>query len=118
MSRRLEILQHALGLDQFGQGRSYRNHFVTGSGSTDWADCVMLAADGLMTQHRGNALAGGNDVFIVTPTGVEYVRENSPAPPVLSAAQKRYRAFLRDDSGMKFGEWLKARAVAAPGGAE
>lgn len=118
MSRRLEILQHALGVDRFGRGESYRNHFVTGQGSDDWPDCFVLVFMGLMTRHPGSEISGGNDIFTVTPAGREYVRENSPAPPVLSAAQKRYRAFLRDDSGMKFGEWLKARAVAAPGGAE
>lgn len=29
----LNILQHSLGLDEYGRGTPYRNHFVTGEGS-------------------------------------------------------------------------------------
>ncbi len=62
----LHILQHALGVDQFGRGEQYRSHFVTGEGSDDHADCVALADAGLMTRHAGNALTGEMDLFRVT----------------------------------------------------
>ena len=32
-----DILRHALGIEQ--ARREYRNHFVTGPGSDDYADC-------------------------------------------------------------------------------
>ena len=44
--RHLEILQHALGLDQYGHGKSHRNYFCAGEG--DEADCRELVAAGLM----------------------------------------------------------------------
>ena len=38
MDSKLHILQHSLGLDKYGDGNQYRNHFVTGPGSTDFDD--------------------------------------------------------------------------------
>ncbi len=47
MKNKLHILQHSLGLDQFGEGRQYRNHFAAGPGGQDFADCVALTEMGL-----------------------------------------------------------------------
>lgn len=64
---RVDILRHALGL---GRGsREYRNHFVTGPGSTDYPHCEALVAAGLMTRSEGHALSGGDPVFRVTEAG-------------------------------------------------
>lgn len=42
-----DILRHTLGV---GRGRiGWRNHFCTGPGSDDYADCEALVAAGLMT---------------------------------------------------------------------
>jgi len=30
-SKQLEILQHSLGVDQYGRGEMYRNHFCAGA---------------------------------------------------------------------------------------
>lgn len=95
--RQLEILQHALGLDQYGRGRSYRRHFVTGPGGTDYLDCQALMAAGLMTRRDGSPITGGSDVFLVTDIGRAAVTERSPAPPRPTAAQRRYRRFLDAD---------------------
>jgi len=108
MADRLHILQHSLGLDQYGQGTSHRNYFVTGMGSDDYPHCVALVADGLMTQTHGNSITGGDDVFRVTTAGREWVSEHSPPPPKLTSGQRRYMAFLDEDSSLRFGEWLKA----------
>ena len=62
-----EILRHALGLTRGGS--EYRNHFVTGPGTTDYPHCEALVAAGLMTKRPGNELSGGNDVYIVTDAG-------------------------------------------------
>jgi hypothetical protein len=110
MDSKLHILQHSLGLDEYGEGRQYRNHFVTGPGSDDWGHCVSLVGDGLMTQQRGNALTGGDDCFRVTPKGIDYVALNSPARPKLTRSQQRYREFLDADCGLSFREWLGARS--------
>ena len=114
MTDRLHVLQHALGLDQYGRGAGHRNYFVTDCGTTDWPTCVAAAADGLMTQTKGNAITGGGDVFRVTPAGMVWVLEHSPKAPKLTRAQRVYRAYLDADCSLTFGEWLKdGRAVGA-----
>lgn len=113
MSGELHILQHALGVDQYGRGRRFRRHFVTGPGSDDYDACMSLVGKGLMTHRAGNELSGGDDVFLVTVEGERYVTEHSPPPPEapkLSRSQKRYQDYLDADSGWSFGEWLRYRA--------
>ena len=53
----LHILQHSLGLDEYGRGTMYRNHFVTGEGSLDHPHCVALVEAGLMNQRVDHPLA-------------------------------------------------------------
>ena len=113
MDNKLHILQHSLGLDQYGEGRQYRNHFVTGPGSDDFDDCRELVADGLMTERAGSELSGGSPVFFVTRKGIDFVAQYSPKrppEPKLTRSQKRYREFLRADCGLTFKEWLGAGA--------
>lgn len=105
---RLHILQHSLGLEDHGQGTPYRNHFVTGPGSADHDHCMALVAAGLMTRRPGSALTGVDDLFTVTEAGRALVAEHSPPPPRLTRGQIRYRRYLDADSGLTFGEWLKA----------
>lgn len=62
-----EIMRHALGLNR--GSRKYRNHFVTGPGSTDYPHCEELVAAGLMTKRAGNVLSGGDDIYSVTDAG-------------------------------------------------
>lgn len=109
MDSRLHILQHSLGLDKYGGGTQFRNHFVTGEGSKDFDNCRALAADGLMTERAGNALSGGDSIFCVTRKGIEFVALNSPArppTPKLTRSQKRYQAWLDADCGLSFAEWM------------
>lgn len=102
----LGILQHSLGVDHYGQGRRYRDHFVAGPGHADFETCLQAKALGLMRHHENPHVVGGH-VFIVTEQGHTFVTERSPAPPVLSKAQRRYRAYLNHDSGLSFIEWLR-----------
>lgn len=102
---KLKILQHSLGLDQYGQGRQHRNHFCTGPGSSDFETCMELVTSGYMTVRPPNALSGGGHIFSVTREGLEYVSANSPAHPKLTRSEKWYLAFLAEDCGLKFGEW-------------
>ena len=62
-----DILRHALGLGR--SDREYRNHFVTGPGSTDYPHCESLVADGLMTKRPGHPLSGGDPIYTVTELG-------------------------------------------------
>ena len=105
-TKQLQILQHALGLDQYGQGTMYRNHFCAGGKDED--RCRELVAMGYMQQHQTTEVLPYYNCS-VTEAGKQAVREQSPKPPKLTRSQHRYRDFLRADSGLKFGEWLKAR---------
>lgn len=107
--KKLRILQHALGIDRHGQGLQYRNHFVTGPGSDDHAVCCEIVAEGLMVKRQGSELTGGDDCFFVTPAGIDHVALNSPLPPKLTRSQRRYRDFLDSDSGLTFGEYIRAK---------
>lgn len=111
-SEQLHILQHSLGVDQYGQGRQYRNHFVTGKDSTDWPWCQMLVTHGLMKDHGPRELAGGMTTFTVTPRGIDAVAFLSPKPPKLSPGKARYREWLSVacDLGYSFIEWLRYKA--------
>jgi len=104
--RQLEILQHALGLDQYGQSKEigHRNWFA--AGAADEPACRELVAAGLMIEHRRTAVYPDYNCS-VSETGKKAVKDHSPKPPTLTASQRRYRRFLRADSGMPFGQWLK-----------
>ena len=113
MSTILDILQHALGRDEFGQRRraateDYRNHFCTSEGGSDWELCEEAVRAGLMTKHPPSAISGGDWIFVVTPNGKAHVDYASPKPPKVSRSQARYRAWLDADCGMKFGEWIRS----------
>jgi hypothetical protein len=101
--RQLEILQHALGVDKYGRGEMYRNHFC--AGGDDEATCRELVALGYMRTFERSYLPYYN--CTVTESGKSAMLAESPTPPKLSRSQKRYRAFLRADTGRPFGEWLK-----------
>ena len=145
--RQLEILQHSLGVDQYGQTpKGYmpytRNYFS--AGARDEPTCRELVAMGYMEHHvgatrialvsdcladlesgaqnigscsgRSNSDGGTNDIYSgfncsVTKAGKKAMCEESPQPPKLSRSQRRYRAWLDADCGMKFGEWIRYKEV-------
>lgn len=106
MSDDLHILQHSLGVDQYGRGDQYRSHFVTGEGSDDHPACMRLFEAGLMTMRANVDVMGGMDLFHVTDAGRQYVAEHSPAPPKLSRSKQRYQRYLDADCGLSFRDWL------------
>ena len=104
----LQILQHSLGLDQYGQGNQYRNHFC--AGGKDETLCRELVDAGLMEQ------VATTEVFPyfncrVTPAGIDYVALNSPAPPKLTRGQERYRKYLHSDCDMTFIEYCRMEGL-------
>lgn len=103
----LHILQHSLGVDQYGRGTQYRNRFITGPGSIDFPKCQELVELGLMQNHGAWSITGGDYLFTVTDKGKIAMHRNSPEPPKLSASQQRYKQFLKSDSGLSFIEWLR-----------
>lgn len=103
-ANQLQILQHSLGLDQYGQGPQYRNHFC--AGGMDEEVCQSLVEAGYMQQHPTTEAYPYYNCS-VTRAGKEAVLRESPKPPKLSRSQRRYREFLKADTGYGFGEWLK-----------
>lgn len=86
----LQILQHSLGLDRYGQGPRFRNHFV--AGGCDLIVCRGLATLGLMVEHPASDLTGGSPWFSVSPIGIEAVEHQSPRPPAYPGARLRLAA--------------------------
>jgi hypothetical protein len=107
--QQLQILQHSLGVDQYGQGPQYRNFFD--AGVSDERFCRELIAMGYLRRHLSTQLFPGFNCS-VTEEGKAAMRKASPAPPKLTAGQKRYRTWLRVSDcfpDMTFGQWLVAR---------
>lgn len=79
----LHIIAHSLGVDQYGRGSQYRNHFVTSQEGEDGAICESLCAYGLMTRDNRfpSELSGGSDVYHVTENGKRLFFANCPRPP-------------------------------------
>lgn len=112
--RHLEILQHARGYDRYGHGSGYRNHFVTGPGSDDFADCNELVQLGFMHDYGAKKICGGDHCFVVTADGEVAIRQHSPKPPKLSRDRKRYLHYLAvGDCFDGFKDYLKRRGYAA-----
>lgn len=107
--KHLHILQHSLGLDDYGRGKAYRNHYATEPGCDSYLDCVALVELGFMRDEGKIVIWGGLHAFVVTDSGKSAVREHSPKPPKLTRSQQRYKEFLESDSGWTFGEFLKWR---------
>lgn len=99
----LHILQHSLGVDAYGQGRQYRNHYV--AGGDDVALCRELANLGYMKERAATQLSGGDPWFNVTDEGIDAVALFSPeAPPPPKRTQ--FDEYLDYDSCDSFGQWL------------
>ncbi len=111
----LGILQHALGVDQYGQGNPYRNHFC--AGVADEPTCRELVAMGYMATFERSFLPYYN--CTVTEEGKAAMLRESPAAPKLTAGQKRYRHWLTIADcfpDWKFGDYLKKYVRAEAGG--
>lgn len=106
----LHILQHSLGVGDYGDKPSHRNHFVTGAGSDDFDNCMKLVCLGLMqTRTMNKELTGGDDCFVVTTKGVDYVALNSPTrppQPKLTRSKQRYQDYRRSEYNGSFAEYL------------
>lgn len=108
--QQLQILQHALGVGDYGDKESHRNHFVSGEGGSDHKACLSLVDLGLMRVHvMSKGLTGGDDCFTVTPKGIDYVALNSPMrppEPKMTRGQKRYREYQLSECCESFAEWM------------
>lgn len=109
MGNKLHILQHSLGVGDYGDKPSHRSHFVAGPGSDDYDNCMALVVDGFMTRRAGTAISGGDDIFSVTAAGRDHVALNSlarPPEPKLTRSQKNYQAYRHSECCESFAEWM------------
>lgn len=107
----LSIVQHALGCDQYGLGSRYRNRYVVDDGVPEIMD---LVAKGLMQDHGAQVGMGGMHYYSVTQEGIRAMEKESPKPPVLTRAQKRYRKWIDSgaaDCGVEFGDYIRRKAA-------
>lgn len=114
--QQLEILQHALGVDEYGRGQQYRDHFA--AGGEDIPICQELIALGYMRQVATTAVFQDFNCR-VTEEGKAAMLRESPAPPVLTRGQKRYRHWLKVSDcfpDWKFGDYLKKYVRPEAGG--
>jgi hypothetical protein len=107
--RQIEILQHSLGVDQYGRTpKGYtpytRNFFC--AGAKDEPDCRELVALGYM-EHRCPTSAFPYYNCAVTAEGIKAMHKESPNAPKLTRSQLRYRRFLDADCGMSFRDWIR-----------
>ena len=102
--KQLAILQHSLGVDQYGQGEMYRNHFC--AGADDEPICRELIELGMMKQHQTTDWLPYFNCS-VTEAGKQAVREQSPPPPKLTRSQQRYRDYLKADLDVSFRRWME-----------
>ena len=103
----LEILQHSLGVDKYGQGRRYRNYFCSEEGGD--LICESLVSLGYMARFPEMRICCSVHYF-VTDSGIKEMTSESPKPPKLSPGQRRYREWLNVSDcfpDWKFGDWLK-----------
>jgi hypothetical protein len=107
--KHLHILQHSLGVDQYGQGNQYRNHYAVGPGCDGFDDCNQLVQSGHMVDCGAREGWGGMHNFQVTEKGIAAVAIESPQPPKITRSKARYQKFLRSELSMSFGEWLKSK---------
>jgi hypothetical protein len=114
--KKLQILQHALGADQYGRRpRDSRNHFVTDPECDDGQFCESLVALGLMASHGPQGeLTGGMTLYRVTDDGINAMVKESPSPPKLTRSARRYQEWFDSgaaDCGVSFGDYLKRSTI-------
>lgn len=107
--RQLEVLQHALGADEYGRWPKghdwyYRDYYI-GEDQT----CEELVALGLMKKFPGNAATGGDVCYRVTGNGIVAMRESSRKITKTTKSQERYQRFLdwSDATGGSFRDFLR-----------
>jgi hypothetical protein len=103
----LHILQHSLGCDKYGQTEYRgtdegdgcwwysRNRFVTDPKGKDGALCQVLVAQGYLTDHGPQQIAGGMHCYTVTEAGRDAMINESPRAPRLSKSKQRYLYWRR-----------------------
>lgn len=107
---KLQILQHAVGADQYGNPPKYdsRNYFC--AGKSDEQNCRELVAEGLMIRHATTVHLPYFNCS-VTDEGRKAMREASSKVPKPSRSSLRFAEYISfaDAYECTFREWLDIR---------
>lgn len=113
LERQLAILQHSLGLNEFGEGSFFRNHFVVGPYGSDRENIKCLVNQSFMEKSPvlGALIGEDSECFHVTALGIDFVKKKSPTRARKTKSQQRgarwreygdcfdsFRDFLKWDS--------------------
>lgn len=101
MSNGIELMQHALGINERNR-TPYRNYFLAGEGHTDNEMWEKLVSEGFATSRPAPDFVGGGVLYHVTDKGEELAITSLPEPK----KKTRYEEYLDADSCLSFGEWL------------
>jgi hypothetical protein len=119
----LHILQHSLGCNEYGLSEHmrpdegdgcfgyYRNRYVSPP-NDDLIGLVQLGYMRDLSFQNPYIWGHQNHCFSVTREGVTAMLAQSPRPPRVSRARRRYLQWLwvaDAFGGMKFGEWLRRK---------
>lgn len=100
----LDLIEHATGRNY--TPKHDRNWLLVDG--KDRELCREMVAAGLMTEGKTIDICAGETHFTVTSSGIAaYLRQRPEKRR--SRGQQRYRDWLREDSGLRFGEWLSLR---------
>lgn len=104
----LKILQHTVGVNEYGLGHQYRNHYV--AGGDDVLRCRELVSAGLMRESPASEMTGGSPWFAVTAAGRAAIAQHSPKQPrpdnaLWSADGEAF--YYKDFSGLAISEELR-----------
>lgn len=101
MSTGIELMQHALGINERNR-TPYRNYFLAGEGHTDNPRWIELVADGCATSRIAPEFVGGGILYHVTDKGEALAIAALPEPK----KRTRYDDYLSSEVCESFGEWL------------
>ncbi|AHY13579.1 MULTISPECIES: hypothetical protein [Citrobacter] len=101
MSTGIELMQHALGINERNR-TPYRNYFLVGEGHTDNEKWEELVSDGLATSRPAPGFVGDGTLYHVTEKGEATAISALPEPK----KRTRYEEYLDADSCQPFSEWL------------
>lgn len=100
----LDLIEHATGRNY--TPKRDRNWLLVDGKDRDL--CREMCVAGLMIEGETVDMFDGETHFTVTSAGVTAYLRQRPEKRI-SRGRQRYLSWLREDSGLRFGDWLKER---------
>lgn len=97
-----EILLHASGLNRAEE--MTRDYYICPAGDPT---VEALVASGHLVSCGARAWLCGDTTYRLTERGRAAALASRPPAPKLTRSQKRYQAWLRAESGLRFDQWFR-----------